>query len=108
MIRLLAFVTLATLAQAVAASPTPVFKVFIEEAGVYSLSHEELVAAGLEPAELDSALVGMSSQGEAVPVWIEDLATAGSDLATRSSSWRDACRRETSTTTSTRSSTSTG
>ena len=72
MIRLLAFVTLATLAQAVAASPTPVFKVFIEEAGVYSVSHEELVAAGLEAVELDSALVGMSCQGEAVPVWIED------------------------------------
>ncbi|PWB77522.1 MAG: hypothetical protein C3F15_03055 [Holophagae bacterium] len=72
MIRLLIFVTVATLAQAVAASPTPVFKVFIEEAGVYALSHEELVAAGLEPVELDSALVGMSNRGKPVPVLIED------------------------------------
>jgi hypothetical protein len=70
--RLLALVTVAKLAQGAAASTTPVFKVFIEEAGVYSLSHDELVAAGLEPAELDSALVGMSSRGESVPLWIED------------------------------------
>jgi hypothetical protein len=72
MIRLLALVAMAALASAAAASPAPVLKVFVEEEGVYSLTHEELVAAGLEPVELDSALVGLSNQGEAVPIWIED------------------------------------
>ena len=72
MIRLLALVAMAALASAAAASPAPVFKVFVEEEGVYSLTHEELVAAGLEPVELGSALVGLSNQGEAVPIWIED------------------------------------
>lgn len=72
MIRPLLIVTMALLAGTAAATPTPEFKVFIEETGVYSLSHEELVDAGLEPGELDSSLIGMRNQGERVPIWIED------------------------------------
>jgi hypothetical protein len=72
MIRLLLIVTMALLAGDAAAAPTPEVKVYIEETGVYSLSHEELVDAGLEPGELDSSLIGMRNQGERVPIWIED------------------------------------
>jgi len=72
MIRLLAFVTMVLVAQGAAGSPAPVFKVLIEEGGVYALTYEEVVAAGLEPVEFDSSLVGLSSQGEVVPIWIED------------------------------------
>lgn len=72
MIRLLILLSMALGAGTAAAAPTPEFKVFIEEPGVYSLSHEELVAAGLESGELDSALIGMKNQGELVPIWIED------------------------------------
>jgi hypothetical protein len=72
MIRLAAFVTIAALTQGVEASPAALFKVSIEDSGVYSLTNEELVAAGLEPVEIDSALVGLSNQGEAVPIWIND------------------------------------
>jgi hypothetical protein len=72
MIRLLVILGIALLPRAAAAVPTPEFKIFIEESGVYSLRHEELVAAGLEPIERDSALIGMTNQGERVPIWIED------------------------------------
>lgn len=54
------------------ASAEPSFKIYLEEAGVYHVTYEELVDAGLDPVEFDSRLMGLASLGEPVPVWISD------------------------------------
>ncbi len=54
------------------ATAEPSFKIYIEEAGVYRVSYEELGDAGLGQVELDSSLMGLASRGEPVPVWISD------------------------------------
>jgi len=70
--RFLVFMTMMALARGAAASPEPIFKIFLEEPGVYRLSFEELADAGLEPLELASASIGLSNRGVAVPLWIDD------------------------------------
>ncbi len=56
----------------------PGFKMFIESSGAYRLGFEDLVAAGLEvtgpdrKSGLPSAGLGLTSGGQAVPVWLED------------------------------------
>jgi hypothetical protein len=48
------------------------FKLYVEDAGVYTVSHDELVEAGLPPEEIESSLVGLSNRGEAVAVFVND------------------------------------
>lgn len=48
------------------------FKVEVEHPGVYEVTWESLVAAGLDPSRGDVGRVALSSLGRAVPVWLED------------------------------------
>jgi len=48
------------------------FKFFVEESGVYSVTHEDLTEAGLGSVPVLSKNIGMTNLGEKVPVWIED------------------------------------
>ncbi len=47
------------------------FKIYIEEDGVYVVTFEDLVQAGLG-SPVPTRSVGMTSRGEDVPLWIED------------------------------------
>lgn len=57
------------LAQAV---PSPLFRLYVEEPGVYRVTWDELVAAGLGEKPLRSATIGLESFGTAVPIEVED------------------------------------
>lgn len=48
------------------------FKLFVEESGVYAVTYDDLVQAGLQFGPVASEDVGMTNLGEPVPVWIED------------------------------------
>jgi hypothetical protein len=53
------------------ADAEPVFKVYVEHGGVYEVTFEGLVDAGLG-GSLASAGIGLRNFGEPVPVWLED------------------------------------
>lgn len=58
-----------------AAAPTTAtdrVKVYVVEAGVYRLTHDDLVDAGLDLSEVDTSKIGLSCLGEPVPLWVED------------------------------------
>ena len=48
----------------------PVFKIYLQKAGVYRLTFEELQAAGLE-TPVDASLLALTQRGEDVPIWVE-------------------------------------
>ncbi len=48
------------------------FKVYVESPGVYRVTHEELVEAGMDAAAVDSELIGLSNRGQAIPIWVDD------------------------------------
>jgi len=48
--------------------PASTFKIYVEEAGVYRVTFEELRAAGLESDDLASAGLGLTCGGEDVPI----------------------------------------
>ena len=59
------------LERADAAQPTR-FKFFIEESGVYGVTYDDLVQVGLNSRAVPSKDLGMTNQGEPIPVWVED------------------------------------
>ena len=71
-VRFLAFVMMVALPGGSEAAATPVFKIFLEEPGVYRVTHEELVTAGLPPIEVASDSIDLSNRGNPVPIWIDD------------------------------------
>ncbi len=54
------------------AGPLPVFKIYLEEPGVYRVGFDDLAAAGLDGPGLPSSGLGLTQAGEPVPVWVED------------------------------------
>ncbi|MCD4750973.1 MAG: hypothetical protein K8R59_16490 [Thermoanaerobaculales bacterium] len=48
------------------------FKLFVEESGVYSVTYDDLVQAGLQLGPVASENVGMTCRGDQTPVWLED------------------------------------
>ncbi len=54
-----------------AAQPTR-FKFFIEESGVYAVTYDDLVQAGLKFRAVPSKELGLTNQGKPLPVWVED------------------------------------
>ncbi|MEN8164105.1 MAG: C25 family cysteine peptidase [Acidobacteriota bacterium] len=48
------------------------FKLFIEETGVYAVTYDDLAEAGLRLRAVPSKSMGMTNQGQEVPVWVED------------------------------------
>lgn len=48
------------------------FKLSIEESGVYAVAYDDLIQAGNQLGPVPSAGVGMTSRGDRVPVWVED------------------------------------
>jgi len=56
---------------AAADETSPVFKIYVEHAGVYSLTFERLESAGL-PGATPSAGIGLRHRGEPHPIWVED------------------------------------
>ncbi len=55
-----------------AADEAPRVKLYLEEPGIYRVTHEELVAAGLPAGPWPSARVGVESFGEPVPCHVDD------------------------------------
>ena len=53
------------------ASP-PVFRISLAEDGVYRVTYEDLVAAGLGAPTLPARRLGLFNRGDAVPVWVHD------------------------------------
>lgn len=69
------FVLLIALSPAFAAAqsaPAPLVRLYLEEPGVYRVTWDELVAAGLEGKPRPSARIGLESFGTAIPVEVED------------------------------------
>ncbi|HXU34085.1 MAG TPA: C25 family cysteine peptidase [Thermoanaerobaculia bacterium] len=57
---------------AIPATPqAPAFKIFLSEPGVYRVSYEDLVKAGLE-GKPESETMGLTNRGRPVPIWIDD------------------------------------
>ena len=54
------------------AQPSPVFKVYMEESGVYRVTYEDLAEAGWDGSDLESELLGLSNRGNPVPIWVDD------------------------------------
>jgi len=54
-----------------AAPEASAFKIFLSEPGVYRVSYEDLVKAGLG-SRPESELMGLSNRGRPVPIWIDD------------------------------------
>ena len=54
-----------------AAPEDSAFKIFLSEPGVYRVSYEDLVKAGLG-SRPESELMGLSNRGRPVPIWIDD------------------------------------
>lgn len=54
-----------------AAQPTR-FKFYIEESGVYAVTYDDLVQVGLNFRAVPSKDLGMTNQGEPLPIWVED------------------------------------
>ena len=54
-----------------AADAAPVFKIYLEHAGVYEVTFDRLSEAGLEEFP-PSAAMGLRNFGVPVPLWIED------------------------------------
>lgn len=52
--------------------PRPSFKVYVADFGVYRLTFEDLVTAGLPDRGLPSDALAMFHLGEPVPIWVED------------------------------------
>ncbi len=61
----------AVVAPTLAAEPASAFRIYVEEPGVYRVTHEELRAAGLA-AEVDSRGLAVTRGGEQVPIWVVD------------------------------------
>jgi hypothetical protein len=59
-------------AAAVAQAPPPVFKLLVEEPGVYRVSYEDLVAAGLDRQGIASEGLALTDPAGPVPIWMED------------------------------------
>jgi hypothetical protein len=60
------------LTEVVWAQSSPVFKVYMEESGVYRVTYEDLVEAGWDGSDLESGLLGLSNLGNPVPIWVDD------------------------------------
>jgi hypothetical protein len=54
-----------------AASSQPVFKIYVEHAGVYQVPFERLIEVGLAQP-VATAGIGLRNLGQPVPIWIED------------------------------------
>ncbi|HEV7669791.1 MAG TPA: C25 family cysteine peptidase [Thermoanaerobaculia bacterium] len=71
------WLALAAPAALLAAGPAPqsaqnaAFKIFLSEPGVYRVTYEDLVKAGLS-GEPESDAMGLTNRGRPVPIWIED------------------------------------
>jgi hypothetical protein len=52
--------------------PRPSFKIYVADFGVYRLTFEDLVAAGLPDRGLPSDALELTQLGEPVPIWVED------------------------------------
>ncbi len=50
----------------------PVFKLYVAAPGPYRVSFEDLAAAGLRDEGFPSTGLGLTNNGHAVPVWVED------------------------------------
>ncbi len=50
----------------------PVFKLYLEHGGVYAVTYEELVAAGLTPGNWQSATLGLTNRYQTVPILVAD------------------------------------
>ena len=48
------------------------FRISLAESGVYRVTFEDLVEAGLESKQRESAKLSLSNQGQPVPVWLAD------------------------------------
>ena len=48
------------------------FKLFVEESGAYAVTFDNLVREGLRLRAVPSEDIGMTTQGDQVPIWIED------------------------------------
>jgi hypothetical protein len=70
-------------AAAVAQAPPPVFKLLVEEPGVYRVSYEDLVAAGLDRQGIASEGLALTDPAGPVPIWMED----GGDGAFDAGDW---------------------
>lgn len=55
-----------------AATQSDRFKLYVEDSGVYAVSYDDLVQAGLQLRAVPSRGIGITNQGETVPLWIED------------------------------------
>lgn len=53
-------------------APSPLFRLYLEEPGVYRVTWDELVAAGLGEKPRPSARIGLESFGTAVPIEVDD------------------------------------
>lgn len=68
-----ALVVFSTVAVAASAAERAAFvEVSIVEPGVYRIAYDDLAELGAEVAEPESAALGLSNAGKAVPIWIED------------------------------------
>ncbi len=58
----------------VSSEPAPKFKLYVESDGVYRLTFQELVDAGLDPtsAGLESSRLGLFHQDTPIPIWVQD------------------------------------
>ena len=69
--QLVCTVVLLLAAPASAGEESPVFKLYIEHTGVYEVAYEDLAETGYGGTP-ESARIGLTNLGEAVPVWVED------------------------------------
>ncbi|MDH3525692.1 MAG: hypothetical protein OES32_19140, partial [Acidobacteriota bacterium] len=59
-------------ALAAGAGELPRMRLLTAEEGVYRVTHEDLVAAGLTAAAVDSGLPALSHRERSIPLWIDD------------------------------------
>ena len=65
--------TLVLAGAADAAAAGPRMKLYVSEPGVYAVTQRELLAAGWKPPDaLPSSRLELTSNGRAVPIWVED------------------------------------
>ena len=55
-----------------APEPLPAFRIAVKESGVYRVSYDMLIEAGLPPQPIESAALSLSNRGTSVPVWMAD------------------------------------
>lgn len=55
-----------------AAQASSVFRISLIEPGVYRVTYEDLVAAGLTKEPLSASSLALSNKGASVPLWVED------------------------------------